>query len=158
MSSSVHDVKTPIPELLNFDSWTSWNLFYELQICIPELFQEEYLIFIRSLFVIAPLNSWNPYSNTWCQLCGLYELIKIKFVLGQVASSFLPQWNRESWANLARIWLKYWLVFISYFIGEYDLGISFILLLVNGFDVYWFRFNDTLSHLLFYTGSFFTLW
>jgi hypothetical protein len=31
--------------------------------------------------------------------------------------------------------LKYWLVFMSYCNGEYDLGILFILLLVNGFDV-----------------------
>ncbi len=87
-SSSVHEVKTPIPEFLYFDSWTSWNLFYELQICIPQLFQEEYLIFISSLFVIATLKSWNPYSNTWGQLCGLYDLIKIKFVQGQLPHLF----------------------------------------------------------------------
>jgi hypothetical protein len=65
-----------IPELCGF-------FFYKLQRCIPELFQEEYLIFISSLFVIASLNSWNQYSHTWSLLCGLYDLIEIKFIQGQ---------------------------------------------------------------------------
>ena len=52
-----------------------------------------------------------------------------------VASSIVPEWNQDSWANLASMCLKYWLVFMSYCIGENDLGIWHILLLVNGFDV-----------------------
>ena len=136
-SSSVHEVKTPIPELLNFDSWTMWNLFYNLQSCIPELFQEEYLIYISSLFVIATLNSWNPYSNTWCLLCGLYDLIKIKFVLGQSLHLFSLSeiGNPEQTLLVCDLnidWCSWAIVLVRMSLGSH-----------------WFCYNDTLSHPLF---------
>ncbi len=33
--------------------------------------------------MIASLKSWHQYSHTWSLLCGLYDLIKIKFIPGQ---------------------------------------------------------------------------
>ncbi len=68
-------VETPIPLIPDLR-----GIFFMTSSVV---FLSSYLIFISSLFVIDSLFSWNWHSNTWSLLCGLYDLIKIKFILGQ---------------------------------------------------------------------------